>query len=270
MQFRASQFRASQFRTSPRTIFMNIRTALRAVVAVAPALLLVGLCNATPRSDSSGQAVDSGSFAVMINGKRVATETFSIHQNSSGSVITSDFKADGTGDDAAQSSELQLTAAGELRKYTWKEIRPGKAQFTVYPTNDFLMERYSMNPQEKEVEQPFLLPNSTMMLDDYSFVQREILAWKYFAIGCHQDKGPVACPLHQKTMFGTLNPHARSSTPVSLEFAGREKVTIHGAEKELIRLNLKSDAGDWALWLDDQFKLQRILVPGESIEVMRD
>jgi hypothetical protein len=57
---------------------------------------------------------------------------------------------------------------------------------------------------------------------------------------------------------------------VSLEFAGREKMTILGVEKELIRLNLKSDAGDWALWLDDQLKLQRIIVPGENIEVVRD
>ena len=232
-------------------------------------LLATALCSAMPGHDSNGQEVDSGTFAVLINGKRAASEKFSVHQNSGGSEITSEFKSDGT-DGAAQSSVLQLTANGELKKYSWKEIHPGKAQFTVYPNNEFLMERYNTRPDEKEIEQPFLLPNSTIMLDDYSFVQREILAWKFFSSGCKDDKGQLACPLHQKTMFGTLNPHARSSAPVSLEFAGREKVTLHGTEKELIRLNLKSDAGDWALWLDDQFKLQRIVVPGENIEVIRD
>jgi hypothetical protein len=39
---------------------------------------------------------------------------------------------------------------------------------------------------------------------------------------------------------------------------------------ELNHFLLKSDAGDWSLWLDDQFKLQRILVPGDNTEVLRD
>lgn len=232
-------------------------------------LVFTTLSYAVPGHDAA-EDVDSGKFAVLINGKRVATETFTIRQNSSGSEINSEFKSEGNGDTSDQSSELQLTTNGELKKYSWKEISPGKAHFTVSPNNDFLMERYSTGPDEKEAEQPFLLPNSTSMLDDYSFVQREVLAWRYFASGCRQDKGQLACPLHQKTMFGTINPHARSSAPVSLEFAGREQVALHGVEKELIRLNLKSDAGDWALWLDDQLKLQRIVVPGENIEVIRD
>jgi len=39
-----------------------------------------------------GQKVDSGSFAVSMNGRRVGTETFSITQNANGSVIESEFK----------------------------------------------------------------------------------------------------------------------------------------------------------------------------------
>ena len=57
---------------------------------------------------------------------------------------------------------------------------------------------------------------------------------------------------------------------VSLEFVGRERVSVRGVEKELNRLTLKSDGGDWALWLDDQFKLVRILIPGDNTEVVRD
>ena len=57
---------------------------------------------------------------------------------------------------------------------------------------------------------------------------------------------------------------------VTIEFAGREKVTIRGAELELNRLDLKGESGNWALWLDDQFKLQRILISGDNTEVVRD
>jgi len=76
--------------------------------------------------------------------------------------------------------------------------------------------------------------------------------------------------LKQPVQFGALNPHARSSMSVTMEFAGREKVTIRGAERELNRLNLKSESSSWALWLDDQYKLQRILISGDNTEVVRD
>jgi hypothetical protein len=217
-----------------------------------------------------GQLVDSGSFGVFMNGRRIATETFSVHQNGGGSTAVSEFKTEGGGDVATQSSELQLTSGGDLRKYEWKEISPGKAQAVVVPNDNLLVERASTNPQGKSEEHPFLLPASTSILDDYFFIQREILAWKYLATGCRQDKGQVSCPTRQRAQFGALNPHARSSMLVSVEFRGREKVPVHGAERELNRFLLKSDSGEWSLWLDDQFKLVRILAADDNTEVVRD
>ena len=51
-----------------------------------------------------------------------------------------------------------------------------------------------------------------------------------------------------------------------------EKVTIRGAERELIRLTLTGDGFEWALWVDDrdQFKLIRIAIPADNTEVVRD
>jgi hypothetical protein len=218
------------------------------------------------------QAVDSGSFGLFINGQRVATETFSIHQNTSGSSIVSRFKSESGAEKAEQASDWQMTSSGDLRKYEWKEVSPGQSQAVVVPNQDFLIERFKNSPQEKEQEQPFMLPASSMLLDDYVFIQREVLAWKFLASSCKQEKGALQCPLKQHVQFGVLNPHARSSTSVTLEFAGREKVMIRGVERELNRLDLKSDSGDWALWLDDQdnhFKLQR-MTSGEKTEVVRD
>jgi hypothetical protein len=222
------------------------------------------------QKEPAGQKVDSGSFGVFMNGHRAGTETFSIYQNQNGSVIASEFKTEGAENRAAQSSELQLTGGGEIRRYEWKELSPGKAQATILPSEQFLTQKWSANPQEKQQEQAYLLPASTSILDDYFFVHREVLAWKFLAAACKQDKGQVQCPLKQRTQFGTLNPHQRSSAPISMEFLGREKVTLHGAEQELNKLELKSDAGDWQLWLDDQFKLLRISVLGENTDVVRD
>jgi hypothetical protein len=220
--------------------------------------------------EPEGQKVDSGSFGVLMGGRRVGTETFSIYQNANGSVIQSEFRTEGTDPPAAQKSELQLTASGEIRRYEWKELGPGKAQTVVIPNEQFLTQRWSANPDDKPHEQAFLLPVSTNILDDYFFVHREILAWRFLAASCKQDKGQVQCPVKQRVQFGTLNPRQRASAPISVEFFGREKIAVHGSERELNKLELKSEAGNWELWLDDQFKLLRISIPGENTEVVRD
>jgi hypothetical protein len=228
-----------------------------------------------PSKDTASSVVDSGSFGVFMNDpagakRRVATETFSIQQTASGSVIISEFKAEVGQDQADQSSELQLNANGELRRYEWKELIPGKTQAVVAPKDDFLIESVTNHPGDKAEEQPFMIPASTSILDDYFFVQREVLAWKFLALGCRQQNGQLQCPKDQKTHFGALNPHGRSSLSVSMEFSGIDKLTVQGTERTVSRYSLKSDTGDWSLWLDDHNKLVRIVVAGDNTEVVRD
>lgn len=214
--------------------------------------------------------VDAGSFGVFMGGRRVATETFSIRQDSTGSLIKSEFKTENTPENADQTSELQLTSNGDLKKYEWKELSPGQSQATVVPSDNFIIERSSDSQQRKPAEEPFMLGPSVNVLDDYFFVQREVLLWKYLATACKQESGQIKCPEKQRTQMGTFNPHAHTSMQVSVEFTGRSKVSVHGAERDLNLFSLKSDAGEWSLWLDDQFKLIRIVVAGDNTEVVRD
>jgi hypothetical protein len=221
--------------------------------------------------EHEGKNVDSGSFGIFQNGHRVGTETFSIYQTSNGSVIQSEFKTENAPTEAVQTSEMHLTAGGDIRRYEWKELSPDKAVSVVLPNSDFLTQKWSSGPQEKEHEQPYLLPTSTSILDDYFFVHREVLAWKFLGQACKQDKGQVPqCPLKQRVQFGTLNPHQHSSAPLSAEFLGREKVSLKSVPQDLIKLELKNDAGTWQLWLDDQFKVMRMSIVGENTEVVRD
>ena len=220
--------------------------------------------------EHEGQNVDSGSFGVFQNGHRVGTETFSIHQTANGSVIQSEFKTENGPTQAVQTSEMKLTAGGDIRRYEWKEVSPEKALSVVLPNSDFLTQKWSTGPEDKEHEQPYLLPASTSILDDYFFVHREVLAWKFLGASCKQDKGQVQCPLKQRAQFGTMNPRQHSSAPLSAEFLGREKVSMKSGQQDLLKLELKNDAGTWQLWLDDQFKVMRMSVVGENTEVVRD
>jgi hypothetical protein len=220
--------------------------------------------------EHEGKNVDSGSFGVFQNGHRVGTETFSIYQTSNGSVIQSEFKTENAPTQDVQTSEMQLTTRGDIRHYEWKEVSPEKAQSVVVPNADFLTQKWSSGPQEKEHEQPYLLPASTSILDDYFFVHREVLAWKFLGAACKQEKGLVQCPPKQRAQFGTLNPHQHSSAALSAESLGREKVTLKNGPQELNKMELKNDAGTWDLWLDDQWKVMRMSIVGEHTEVVRD
>ncbi len=213
--------------------------------------------------------VDSGSFGVFSSGTRIATETFSIEQSATGSRISSEFKSAQGEQVAEQSSEMQLAPSTDLRSYEWKETNSEKMTASVAPNDTFLVETFTNGSDSKTHDQNFLLPASTSILDDYFFIHRELLAWKYLASACKSSGGSPSCPLHQKVQFGTLNPHARNSMAVAIEFAGRDKVSIRGAEVELSKFVLSSEAGDWSFWLDDHLKLVRLLSDGGT-EVVRD
>jgi len=248
--------------------------AIRAVAVFCAGLISISIpasAKEKPKT-SPGDMVDSGSFGVFATGHRIATETFAIKQGLDGSIVSSVFKSAQGEQQAEQSSELQLTPSVDLRVYQWKEISPEKSVATVTPNDTFLIERFgaSDDKQGKQHEQNFLLPASTSILDDYFFVQREVLAWKYLALSCRKgDNGLFQCPKKQAVQFGTLNPHERTSMSVSIEFAGKDKFSFRGAEHEFSKFILKTEVGDWAFWLDDQFKLVRLL-NDSGTEVLRD
>jgi len=240
-------------------------------------IVVLGCCMAASAAtkdkekEHEGQTVDSGTFGVFMGGRRVGTETFAVYQNANGSVIKSEFKTVNAPTEAVQTSEMQLSAGGEIRRYEWKELSPGKGQSVVLPNDQFLTEKWSASPQDKEQEQPYLLPASTSILDDYFFIHREILAWKFLGFACKQDKGQAPqCPLKQRAQMGTLNPRQHSSAPMSAEYLGRETIQFKGSPKEFNKVEFKNDGGTWQLWLDDQFKLMKVSIGGDNTEVIRD
>ena len=239
----------------------------RCSCALMLALLLSGIALAKEKG-GPGQKVDSGSFGVFMNGKRVATETFSIQQSGGASTTSAQVKEEG-GSGASQSSELQVTAAGAVIRYEWRELSPGKSALVIVPNNEFLIERITQNPGDKPAEQPFLMPNTSIVLDNNFLIHREVLAWRYLASSCVRNGGAMRCGPAQ---FGAIVPQERTSTRVNVQAVGEEKVKIRDTERQLLRINIKSDDDEWALWLDpeDHYKLLRVVKAGANTEVLRD
>ena len=233
-------------------------------------LVLTAVPAAQAAKDAPAAAVDSGSFGILVNGKRSATERFSVEQSSDGSLVSTDFKTEEATNPAHQSTQLKLSATGELRRYEFKELSPGSQQAVLEPNNEFLIQHSTTTPGEKSEEHPYILPAATSVLDDFVLIHREILAWRFLATGCRQSNGQVQCPLKQKTSMGVVIPKARTSMLVTIEFLGRDTVEIHGQPRELNRFEIKSEGPDWELWLDDNYKIVRMTIPDQATEIVRD
>lgn len=215
------------------------------------------------------QVVDSGSFSVLVKGQHVVTENFKISQDNGISTIKSELKQTSGADPVTQKSDLEITSTGELVHYEWSQSSGGS--LTVVPNNDFLLEKITPPGASKAAEQPFLMPSTSVILDNNFFVQREVLVWRYLAADCKPEGGNLKCD-QGPAEFGTLVPQDRTSVRVRLDIVGKEKVTIHGAERELMRLSLTGENFAWNLWVDDhdQFKLMRVVIPADETEVVRD
>lgn len=217
----------------------------------------------------AAQVVDSGSFGVFVKGQRVVTEKFSINQESGVSVIKSEVK-DATGTDQGnQKSTLEITSGGQLLRYEWSQSTG--SSLSVLPNNEFLMEKITPAGSSKAAEKPFLMPSSTSVLDNNFFVHREVLAWRYLAEDCKTEGAQMKCQ-QGPGQFGVLVPQDQTSLSLHLEVMGSEKVAVHGAQRELLKLKLSGESYEWELFLDpqDQFKLIRVAIPADNTEVLRD
>jgi hypothetical protein len=239
----------------------------RAALMVAACLLAsLPLSAGKPKTPSTPQAkvVDEGTFSVIVNGNRVATETFSIKQNAEGSISKSQLKVE---DKPTQDCEMRMAASGNLIRYEWNDLRLTKGKNIVEPSNDFLVEHYA-TPEGKTGDQPFLMPASSIILEDAFFSHRELLLWRYFAASCGKGEGK-GCEF-AKTQYGVIIPRQRISSMVTIEYVGMDKVLMKSGLKELSKFKIVTEGPEWFAWVDESFKLQKISVPEDGTEVTRD
>jgi len=223
------------------------------------------------QKDSKGggsKVWDSGSFGIFINGKRVGTEKFTIEQRGSQmSVANSEITVDDGHGKVTQTAEMHVAPNGELLSYVWKGVTPQKEQSTVEPKEQLLVE-HVVPADQKKMDVPYILPPSTVILDDNFFSQRELLVWRYLATGCimKPNEGRMCAPSH----FGILVPHQHTSASAVMELLGREKITVKGHEEELNKFKMESDGVVWNFWVSDDYKVLKMTVPSSNVEVVRD
>lgn len=247
------------------------RVMLRAAVLLFVSSIAFSTASPTDKKSSAkpeAKTVDSGSFGIFVKGERVATETFHIRQDADSS-IKSELKQTTGSDPVTQKSDLEITSKGELLRYDWSQSSGGS--LVVLPNNEFLMEKITPPGSAKPAEQPFLMPNTSPILDNNFFIHREVLIWRYLAADCKPEGQSMKCQ-KEPGEFGVLIPQDRNSARIRMELVGDEKVKVRGTDRNLLRLNLKGENFEWSLWVDagDQFKLIKVAIPADNTEVVRD
>jgi len=228
-------------------------------------LVLCSLPCSASNKKPSGQVVDSGTFGIYIGGKRVASETFEITQTPEISVAKAELKVEQAKN--PQIAELQLTPSGNLIRYQWSEKDQGSA--VVEPKDEFLVEHVVLTQTGKTAEQPYILPISTLILDDYFFSQRQILLWRYLATQCRSNTTDKGCPL-APAQYGVIVPRQQTSVQITVAYAGPEKLKIKGSDMDLSRFELKVEGNSWQVWMDGAYKIQKIRIEADNTEVYRD
>src|SRR3954465_6243686 len=202
---------------------------MRLKSSVSMSLLLLLACTSLNGADKNDKkiapsSVDAGTFAIMVGGRRVASETFHVDQRQDGSSISSELKFEDANLKAIQNSEMTMQPNGLLKKYTWKEVTPGKAQIVVEPQDEqFMVAHVSENAGADAKDTVHPLAPETSIMDDNFFSHMEVLTWKYMAFGCKLNAQQQTVCNWRPLRMPVFIPHQQQSLIVEVNYLGVQK-----------------------------------------------
>jgi len=211
--------------------------------------------------------VDSGQLAIVVNGKKVATESFTMQQGTTGSSVTSRLNFDDGATKAQQESELELTPDGAIRKYSWEEKQPGRARLTAEPQEkNFLVVhlRDSEGAAPKDSTHP-LDVNITSIVDANFYSHVQVLLWRYLAMSC---TSPQQCRF-QEQKLPVFVPHEEMAQTFTISFEGADTLRMASGKSEMGKYRVQTEGGEMHVWMQGT-KMMKLLMPSAAIEVTRE
>ena len=211
--------------------------------------------------------VDSGKFSVVVNGQRVATESFTMQQGADGSSVTSRLSFDNGSTKAQQESELELTPEGAIRKYTWQEKEPGKARLIAQPQDKTFLVVHAKESEAaaaKDSTHP-LDANVTNIVDDNFYSHVQVLLWRYMAMSCANAQG---CQFREQKL-PVFVPHQEMAQTFTISFEGADTLRVKGGKAEVGKYRVQTEGGEMHVWMEGT-RLMKLLMPGSAIEVSRE
>ncbi|CAN5595663.1 hypothetical protein BH23GEM10_BH23GEM10_03030 [soil metagenome] len=228
---------------------MKLRTGW---IGAAAAVLLAG-----PAAAQTVQ-LDEGTFRIMVGGREVGVETFSIRQNGTGAdaVIIAQGRVvlDAAGGGNEVLANVQLAGAG-LRPVAYDvELRGGDARRINAQVTGSRASARTVS-QSGETMREYLVSDGAVLLDDG-------VAHHYYFIAQRVDAGATSTPI--------VIPRESRQVQATLRSAGRESVEAGGRTVTALKIIVTPAGGDArAVWVDDRGRVLRVEVAARNYTAVR-
>lgn len=218
-------------------------------------LLLLG--TAAPVAGQTA-AIDEGTFRILIGGREVGVETFSIRQNGAGADAVIIAQGSLTLDAATGGNEVRANVqlSSGLRPVAYDvELRGGDARQIRGTITGRRASSRTVSGGGQEQWKEYLVTDGAVLLDDG-------MAHHYYFIARRVADGATQVPV--------MNPRESRQVQATVTAAGQESVSAGGATTAARRITVQPSGGDIrTVWVDDRGRVLRVEIPARNYVAVR-
>lgn len=203
--------------------------------------------------------IDEGTFRILVSGREVGVETFSIRQNGTGAdaVIIAQGRValDAAGGGSEVVANVQMTGAG-LRPVAYDvEMRGGDAQRIRGTVTGRRASARTVAGGGQEQWKEYLVTDGAVLLDDG-------MAHHYYFIAQRFAAGSSQTPI--------MIPRESRQVQVTITAAGTESVAVGSGSASARKLVVQPAGGDArTVWIDAEGRVLRVEVPARNYVAVR-
>jgi len=202
---------------------------------------------------------DEGTFRIMVGGREVGVETFSIRQNGTGpdavTIAQGRVALEAAGGGSEVVANVQLSGAG-LRPVAYDvELRGGDAQRIRGTVSGRRASARTVAGGGQEQWKEYLVTDGAVLLDDG-------MAHHYFFIAQRFAEGATRTPI--------MIPRESRQVQATIAAAGEESITIGSGSVRARKLTVTPAGGDTrSIWIDAQNRVLRVEIPAKNYVAVR-
>jgi len=221
---------------------------------------LAALAQQVPSMASPLTADDEGVFLISVAGRSVGSESFKIHFSAGKVVARGEIRLhvaqNGKAMNVQSYPTLTLDAQLHPLSYTWSQQGPQSSRLEIdFRSNPAKVRYKTVNGSVDD--RSFQLAPDVMVLDDNVIHQFQLIAARFQAMGGGKQTMPVFVP--QEALPSVL----------TIEEAGKGDASPGTETSHRRHLVITTDVTHIDLWVDEQRRLERVLVPAAQLEAVR-
>lgn len=203
---------------------------------------------------------DKGTFVISLAGQQIGTEKFNIRTARNKVIAEAQIEMrverDGKSYEFRTSPKLVLNADLEPETYSWSQKGSQSSRLEVDFRTSPARVRYHTVGGDDDVRD-FDLPTGVIILDDNVVHHYQLVVDRFQLAAAGKQAFPAFIP--QEALPGVLN----------VENLGNEQIQAEGETRELRHIMVSTELMRIDLWVDQQYRLQRISIPAAQLEAVR-